>query len=53
MKEEAEILKMTAHLWDAILQLPVIHPSDNDEFMRDIHNIQNRIAAREYFKKID
>lgn len=45
-QKEQAVLKITADLWNAILDLPVLHPSDMRETERDIHNIQNRIMAR-------
>jgi hypothetical protein len=52
MEQEQKVLDLTARLWNEILKLPVIHPSDRAEYQRDIHDIQNRIAAREYFKRV-
>ena len=45
-EEEENVLVLTARLWNAILELEEIHPADNEEHARDIHNIQNRIMAR-------
>ena len=45
-KEEQEILDFTTFLWNKIIELPILHDSDNPETQRDIHNIQNRILAR-------
>jgi hypothetical protein len=44
--EEREILELTAALWNRIKSLPVLHVADISETARDIHDIQNRIAAR-------
>lgn len=51
-KEEQDILNMTADLWNAILDLPVLHPLDMKETQRDIHNIQHRIMARKAYRVI-
>lgn len=51
MKKEKEILELTSLLWSKIHQLEVLHPDDIHEHRKDIHNIQNRVAARMYFKK--
>jgi hypothetical protein len=44
--QEKMIVGLLGTLWNMIVELPVIHPSDNEETSRDIHNIQNRIMAR-------
>jgi hypothetical protein len=44
--KEMELISLTAKLWNKFLKLPSIHPSDNREMERDIHNIQNRILSR-------
>ena len=31
---------------NAMFALPMIHPEDNPETVRDIHNLQNRLLAR-------
>lgn len=43
---ELHCLKLAAELMNAITLLPVQHPSDLEETVRDIHDIQNRIMAR-------
>ncbi len=50
MTIEGEIMELTALLWTKILELEILHPDDINEHRIDIHNIQNRIAARQYFK---
>lgn len=50
MNEEIKVLEKTAELWNLIIKLPEMHPDDIAEHRRDVHNIQNRIAARMYFK---
>lgn len=44
--EEKRIFTLSAELWNALIALPKMHPCDNAEHMRDIHNIQNRLLAR-------
>lgn len=44
--EELKAIELTAQLWNLLVKLPDPHPCDNQEFMRDIHDIQNRIMAR-------
>lgn len=51
-ERENKVLDLTAQLWNAILELEELHPHDNSEHMRDIHNIQNRILARSYYEKL-
>lgn len=43
---ELHCLKLSAELMNAITLLSVQHPSDIEETIRDIHDIQNRIMAR-------
>lgn len=43
---EQKALDMTVELWNQMLELEVLHPSDRSETCRDIHNIQNRIMSR-------
>lgn len=45
-EQENRILVFTSMLWNALIDLPDPHPSDNAENMRDIHDIQNRLLAR-------
>jgi hypothetical protein len=44
--QELAVLTMTAELYNALMALPDRHPSDADDFARDIHSIQNRVMAR-------
>lgn len=44
--QELAVLQMTAELFNALMALPDKHPSDADDFTRDIHAIQNRLMAR-------
>ena len=48
-EKEAKALDLTRQLWNAILEIEAehsLHPDDIHEHRRDIHNIQNRILAR-------
>lgn len=50
VKDDSECdkaLKLSAELWNEFLKLEVIHPDDIPETRRDIHNIQNRLLARQ------
>ena len=46
-KEETEVLKMSADLWNAYLNLPVQHLDDTDEFRRFMHSLQHLVMIRE------
>lgn len=50
---ELELLEKTKELWNLYRCLPEIHAADTAETARDIHNIQNRIAARAIFRNIN
>jgi hypothetical protein len=42
-------MDLTSALWNALLEIEkehILHPDDIHEHRRDIHNIQNRILAR-------
>jgi len=41
-----EAIDLSATLIKALRALPVLHPLDLEESVRDIHNLQNRIMAR-------
>lgn len=49
-EQEKKILDMTGEVWNAFLTLPVEHPSDRDEFMRNIHALQNIILSRSAYR---
>lgn len=44
--EELKALERIGDAFNRIMALPEIHPADKGEFIRDIHDIQNRILAR-------
>ena len=39
-------IDLSVALISALRELPVLHPRDLEESVRDIHNLQNRIMAR-------
>ena len=43
---ERKVLDMSAQLWNAICELPKVHPMQNQEICTAIHDIQMRILAR-------
>lgn len=48
-EKEAKAMNLTSQLWNMLLQIErehSMHPDDIHEHRRDIHNIQNRILAR-------
>jgi len=51
-KKEIIALNKTTELWNALIDLDVLHPDDINEARRDIHNIQNRILARKATREI-
>ncbi len=44
--QEVEIWLALGKVAGALLQLPTLHPSEQEETVRDIHNLQNRLLAR-------
>lgn len=48
---ENAALAITAELYKALLDLPVEHPHDIAEHVRDIHDIQNRILSRPGYRE--
>jgi hypothetical protein len=61
MNEEPSTAWMTReeeHAWlaladaaNAMFRLPVLHSADNDETVRDVHNLQNRLLARAAYER--
>ncbi len=48
-EKEVKAMDLTSALWNALLEIEkehILHPDDIHEHRRDIHNIQNRILAR-------
>lgn len=46
LPEELDVLRLTAELWNAFMDLPKQHIDDLQETKLDIHRIQNRVMAR-------
>lgn len=44
--DEKKALSLSGELMTAFNKLPVLHPADVAEMIRDIHDIQNRILGR-------
>jgi hypothetical protein len=44
---ELKTISAISEVWNAFLQLPMIHPDDQNEFRFHIHALQNMILARE------
>lgn len=51
-REEEEAWLLIADAANAMFRLPVLHSSDNEETVRDIHNLQNRLLARAAYSAI-
>jgi hypothetical protein len=49
--KEQEAIDLTVQLWNAIIELDVLHPMENQEHCRDIHNIQNRLQSRVFLSE--
>jgi hypothetical protein len=47
---ETRALDLSRDLWNAFIALPILNPAEQDETMRDIHNIQNRILSRQFLR---
>ena len=45
-EDEWKCLELIGKVADIFARLPVLHPADMPETVRDIHDIQNRILAR-------
>lgn len=53
--DEDEVINLLASAWNKYVQLKMLHPSDQEDFMRAIHSAQNivmsRPVAREMYAK--
>jgi hypothetical protein len=47
-EQESKALELSADLWNALIDLPIIHPADINEACFHIHALQNMIMARQY-----
>ena len=45
-EQERIAIELTAKLYEALRNLPAQHSHDMGEYVRDIHDIQNRIMSR-------
>lgn len=50
---EQEVMTALASAWNRFLKLPVLHESDNEEFMRAVHAAENIILARPALRFVD
>jgi len=44
--DERIVLEILAQAWNQFVELPVIHPQDQVEFMQAIHRAQNIVMSR-------
>ncbi len=51
--KEKLAMDLTIKLWNALLDLDIEHKDDMREYQRDIHDIQNRIAARPALREMN
>ena len=49
-QEEERLVGLLGEAWEMFLELPVIHGSDKEEFMRAIHAAQNIVLSRAAMK---
>jgi hypothetical protein len=52
-EQEKEILQWTGELWNKFIQLPIMHPDDQNEFRFHLHAIQNIVYAREGVRSVE
>lgn len=45
-EKEVEVLDALGKIYNLLISLPVLHPGDLAENVRDIHDLQNRILSR-------
>jgi len=50
-EKELQAIDLSVKLWNAIVELDVLHPMENQEHCRDIHNIQNRLQSRVFLSE--
>jgi hypothetical protein len=51
--EEQDLVKKLGECFSDFTKLPVLHPADEDEFMRAIHAAQNIVLARPAFLDVN
>jgi len=44
--DERVVLETLAEAWNQFVELPVVHPQDQFEFMQAIHRAQNIVMSR-------
>ena len=44
--DEQKILGLLAEVWNRFVQLPIVHPMDQQEFCQSVHVLQNAVMAR-------
>lgn len=49
-EKEKEVLRLSGELWNQFIELPTIHPDDNNDVRFHIHAIQNIVFARPAFE---
>lgn len=50
-EQENQLVESLGNCWNQFLQLPELHPCDNQEFMVHIHALQNMVFARDGFRQ--
>lgn len=51
--KEREVVNLLVEAWNKFFELPVMHTSDRDEFMRAIHAAQNIVLSRPTIRELD
>jgi hypothetical protein len=52
-QEESDLVRKLGECFSDFTKLPVLHPADEDEFMRAIHAAQNIVLARPAFLDVN
>jgi hypothetical protein len=51
-EQEREIVETLGDIWNLFLKLPVEHPMGRVEFAKNLHALQNHVAARCVFRQL-
>ena len=51
-EDENECMNLSAEFFNKFKSLPVIHPSDLDEFIHHLHVLQNIILSRAAYRNL-
>ena len=51
--EEIELIDKLAEVWNGFLELPILHPMDQQEMCRIIHAAQEKIMSRMAWRQYD